>query len=184
MALSDIDRNDLAVGLMTRTDYPSFGYMAANNATTIWESWDYSNNTFSHNHPMFGGGPAHWLVAGLGGITPGDGARGWSQLQVVPRLAPQLAWFNVSHHTVRGTVACAWRWLGQGRYQVDVVVPPNLRAHVQLRTTTNLEVIAGSKGVISQSRIDPQTQALYVGSGAFQIVATYPPHPTQHLQHS
>ena len=44
--------------------YPGFKYMMNNewaNATSIWESWFFSDNTFSHNHPMYGSSEV-WLV--------------------------------------------------------------------------------------------------------------------------
>ena len=42
-------RPDLAVQIATQVTYPSYGFMLQNNATTIWESWFFSNNTYSHN---------------------------------------------------------------------------------------------------------------------------------------
>lgn len=58
MSLVDSGRADLAFGVMNKTDYPSFGFMLDENvnkltsATTLWESWFTSDNTFSHDHPM------------------------------------------------------------------------------------------------------------------------------------
>lgn len=51
----------------TQTDYPSFGYMLSQNASTIWESWFWSDNTYSHNHPMFGS-VSQWLLQSLAGM--------------------------------------------------------------------------------------------------------------------
>ena len=57
MALADLGETDLAYKSIATETYPSYGYMLSNNytnATTIWESWPFSDNTFSHDHPMFG----------------------------------------------------------------------------------------------------------------------------------
>jgi hypothetical protein len=39
--LSERGRTDVGIDLLFKTDYPSWGYMAAQNATTIWEHWEY-----------------------------------------------------------------------------------------------------------------------------------------------
>lgn len=55
MALADLGATDLAYKSIATETYPSYGYMLNNgnaNATTIWESWSFSDNTFSHDHPV------------------------------------------------------------------------------------------------------------------------------------
>ena len=41
----------LVYDLLTAQEYPSFGYMQHNGATTLWETW---KGEQSHDHPMFG----------------------------------------------------------------------------------------------------------------------------------
>ena len=56
MSLSDGDKNDLAFEVLTTPSYPSYQWMMNNpyaNATTLWEAWFFSDNIYSHNHPMF-----------------------------------------------------------------------------------------------------------------------------------
>ena len=55
MALAEAGETDLAYKAIATETYPSYGYMLNNNytnATTIWESWPFSDNTFSHDHPV------------------------------------------------------------------------------------------------------------------------------------
>ena len=62
MTLSDMGEADLAFAIMNSTQYPGFGYMlngsvnGVSNATTVWESWFTSDDTYSQNHPMFTSG--------------------------------------------------------------------------------------------------------------------------------
>lgn len=44
--LSDLGLNDLAYGLLTKVDYPSWCYSVVNGATTMWERW----NSFSYEN--------------------------------------------------------------------------------------------------------------------------------------
>jgi alpha-L-rhamnosidase len=45
---------DLAFKIATQETYPSWGYMLANDATTLWERWEplTGSGMNSHNHPM------------------------------------------------------------------------------------------------------------------------------------
>ena len=55
MSLAEAGKTDLAYNSIATETYPSYGYMLNNNftnATTIWESWPFSDNTFSHDHPV------------------------------------------------------------------------------------------------------------------------------------
>ena len=55
MSLAEAGETDLAYHSIATETYPSYGYMLNNNftnATTIWESWPFSDNTFSHDHPV------------------------------------------------------------------------------------------------------------------------------------
>ncbi|HEY5481646.1 MAG TPA: family 78 glycoside hydrolase catalytic domain, partial [Verrucomicrobiae bacterium] len=53
-ALADSGRADVAFKVVNQKTFPGWGYMLENGATTLWEHWEFSDNTFSHNHPMFG----------------------------------------------------------------------------------------------------------------------------------
>ncbi len=55
---------DILIRLLANRDYPSFGFMQKNGATTLWETWE---GQYSHNHPMFGAG-VKYLFYGLLGI--------------------------------------------------------------------------------------------------------------------
>jgi alpha-L-rhamnosidase len=62
--LTQYGRADIAYKLVTNTDYPSWGYMAKNGATTIWELWN--GNTAnpamnSGNHLMLLGDLLIWF---------------------------------------------------------------------------------------------------------------------------
>ena len=129
-ALTASGRADLALRLMRQRDYPSFGYMLARGATSLWEVWAWSNSTYSHNHAMFAGATA-WLH-GLGGIRVGVGADGRPAITVAPVVldATALAWVNTTLRTPHGVVRSAWWWSGDV-CTAAVTVPAN--AEVVLR---------------------------------------------------
>ena len=58
-------------------------------ATTLWEHWEFSDNTYSHNHPMFGS-VSEWFFSWLAGIQPDPDAVGYDR--IVFRPSPSAAW--------------------------------------------------------------------------------------------
>jgi alpha-L-rhamnosidase len=67
--LNQYDQENVAYTMIDRTDYPSYGYMVANNATTLWEVWWFDNDTYSHNHEMFAA-VSEYFVKNVAGIAP------------------------------------------------------------------------------------------------------------------
>jgi alpha-L-rhamnosidase len=65
-----LGEGELAIQVLLKDDYPSFGYMIANNATTLWEAWEGTptSQVSSRNHIMFGGGIGTWGYRGLAGL--------------------------------------------------------------------------------------------------------------------
>ena len=55
-------RTDVGLNLAYKTDFPSWGYMAAQNATTVWEHWEYMNGDGMNSH-------AHPALASVGAST-------------------------------------------------------------------------------------------------------------------
>merc|ERR1712050_515658 len=106
MSLADGGLNDLAYEVLTTDTYPSFRWMMNNefaNATTIWESWFASDNTFSHNHPMFASSEV-WLLQSVGGIQPHPSAKGMHHVLIKPSPPSALQHASASFETPRGTI--------------------------------------------------------------------------------
>merc|ERR1712028_102379 len=103
--------NDLAHGVLTTDSFPSYGWMMNNgfaNATTIWESWFFSDNTFSHNHPMFASSEV-WLLQSVAGIQPHPSARGMDHVLIKPSPPSSLERADGSFDTPRGRISTSWK---------------------------------------------------------------------------
>ncbi len=105
--LTEYGYADEAYRLMTREEYPSFGYMIQQEATTIWERFELKKNPGmnSHNHPMYGAAGA-WFFTGLAGIRPT--AAGFSRCLIRPAFPRELMSLQASVDTVRGRVSVKW----------------------------------------------------------------------------
>jgi alpha-L-rhamnosidase len=163
--LTQRGRHDLALALANRTTFPSWGWMLENGATTLWETWKQSDNTFSHNHPMFGSISA-WFFRHLGGIQIAEDAVGADRIIIRPQTGHGLTWVKSSHRTVRGLVESNWKVTDSGT-EFDIVIPPDTTAIIQLPAGTIIK--AESDGTAIQ--LSPENQTTAGGGRYYFLVA-------------
>ena len=123
---------NIAYDIVNQKTFPGWGYMLENGATTLWEHWDYSDNTYSHNHPMFGS-VSQWFFNWLGGIQPHPKAKGCDLIIIRPQIIDDLKWVNCSYKSIRGTITSNWRREGE-RIYLALEIPVNSSALVYLPT--------------------------------------------------
>lgn len=98
---------DTAWELITRQEYPSYGYMIQNEATTIWERFELKlePGMNSHNHPMYGA-VDYWFYAYLAGVKPVSPA--FDEFTVEPHYPEKLLSLNAVIDTVKGDIEVRW----------------------------------------------------------------------------
>ena len=175
---------DLAFQIATQTTYPSWGYMLAQGATTVWERWEQATGRGmnSHNHPMFGSIGA-WFYRALAGIQVcGDGP-GFGRVIICPSLPSGLQQATASLNTVRGLVKSSWK-ASNNAFVLSVQVPMTSQAEVVLPKFTSANQVSLhengtllwsegqhvtlSEGIL-EMREDAQTIRLTVGSGTYEF---------------
>jgi len=123
-------RDDLLYSMTSQTDYPGWGYMKANGATSLWEMWekDLPGHSLLHSSYLY---PAAWYVQGVGGIRPDPKYPGYRHFIVrAPLLSEtQLSWANTSFESPAGLIKTSWERKG-GVLRLTVTVPPNTHATV------------------------------------------------------
>ncbi len=130
--------SELAYDLMLKRTIPSWGYMVEHGGTTIWERWDgwvegrgFQNpgmNSFNHYAI---GAVGEWMYRVIGGLNPDEDAPGWRHFFVNPVPGGGLRRAKVEYHSVRGLIRSEWR-LEEGRFTLEVTVPPNTSADVRM----------------------------------------------------
>ncbi len=188
-ALTGIGRSDLAYELAKQTTYPSWGYMIANGATTLWELWQnkVGPSMNSQDHAMFGSVGA-WFYQALSGINIGADGAGYRHIRIAPQVVEDLHWASASTMTLRGKVATAWKH-SPGKITLDVVIPAGSDAEIVLPTEdemTGVEVKEGSQEIwhngqyvsgdagVAGATQDPRSGTVVVktGSGHYHFVIT------------
>jgi alpha-L-rhamnosidase len=129
-ALADLERADVAFEIVNQRTYPGWGHMLENGATTLWEHWAFSDNTYSHNHPMFDS-VSEWFYKALGGINPAPDAVGFDKIIIRPQPVGDLKWVKASYDSAHGMVISEWSREG-GKFNLRVRVPVGAEATVFL----------------------------------------------------
>ena len=172
--LSGSGHADAAYGIVGRRTFPGWGYMLDNGATTLWEHWEGSDDTFSHNHPMFGS-VSDWFFKWLAGIQPRPEAVGFDRIAIQPQPAAGLTWVKAWVRTVRGEVRSEWR-LENGRFELHVVVPANTRSTVFVPADDPASVREGARPAaeaegVASVRLEPGEAVLEIGSGDYVFLS-------------
>lgn len=172
-ALSEGGRTDIALAIVTRTTYPSWGHWLARGATTLWEDWEGES---SLNHIMFGD-IAAWFIRHLAGIQFDPYRPGFRHCLIRPKLAEPLNWAQAAHQSPYGEVASSWRWQ-DGGLELEVTIPPGCRATVYVPSDDPAEVtesgkrLAAAEGVAASSRFEDAVSAV-CESGTYRFASRY-----------
>ena len=156
---------DVAFQIATQPDFPGWGWMLKNSATTLWEHWALSENTFSHNHPMFGS-VSQWMMNWLGGIQPAADCDGFDQIVIRPQVPKGLDWVKSSYRSVRGKIVSNWSRQGN-LIKFEVQIPANTIARICLPTTSRESIAQDGKPLSEIAQIRPNSIDQVVGSGHF-----------------
>jgi alpha-L-rhamnosidase len=159
--LTQFQRSDIAFTLASNTSYPSWGYMLANGATTIWELWNgntASPQMNSQNHVMLLGDLIIWMYENLAGIKSDDKAVGFSKIIMKPEMVDGLHYVEAWYDSPYGIVKSLWsKGLDDkevNEFSWEILIPANTTATVYVPASSKSEVsLLIEKGVILDNEI-------------------------------
>jgi alpha-L-rhamnosidase len=172
--LSRIGSADVACAVVNRRTFPGWGHMLENGATTMWEHWAFSDNTFSHNHSMFGS-VSEWFFKSAVGIRPGAESVGFDRIIIRPELVGELTWASGTYKSIRGGIVSDWRLEGD-TLRLRIAIPPNTTATVYVPAADEKNVTEGGRPAAGAEGVEflrmEQGRAVYaVGSGDYSFVS-------------
>jgi alpha-L-rhamnosidase len=172
--LSDAGQAEVAVSLLLQAAYPSWGYMLAKGATTMWERWngdvgDVGMN--SYNHYAFGA-VVGFMYRRLAGIAPA--APGFRRIDINPIFSTRVGSVRARYESCVGPISTDVSGDAHGLTRLKVEIPPNSVANVHLPQRAQpwregRRALAGR----SELRIVTQSPAglvLEVGSGRYDFI--------------
>ena len=145
--LAQNDDNGLAYSIANQKTFPGWGYMLANEATTLWESWAKPASS-SYNHPMFGS-VDEWFYKSLLGINAA--MPGFKKIIIKPQPA-ELTWAKGTYQSIYGLIKSDWKKEGN-RFQLQVTIPVNTTAEIWLPAKENAVITEGGKNILSSNEI-------------------------------
>ncbi len=117
--------------IVNSTAYPGWGFMIDQGATTIWETWKESDNTYSNCHPMFGT-VSEWYYRWLAGIRPDPAHPGFKEFYITPTTPKGLESVNCTYNSPYGPIVSNWKKIKSEGYTYDIAVPNGTRANITL----------------------------------------------------
>jgi len=184
--LTQNGHSDLAYDLATQTTYPSWGYMLASGATTVWELWQkkVGPSMNSQNHHMMGSVDG-WFYEALGGINVDPDHPGYRHIRIEPQVTRDLTSVSATVGSVRGNMTSSWSH-EPGVITLQVDVPVNATASVSIPKEdqmTDITVHEGDRTVwekghfvvgtsgVTAGKLDGKRVVFEVGSGhyAFRV---------------
>ena len=177
---------DVAYAVAAQETYPSWGFMLANGATTLWERWELATGSGmnSHNHPMLGS-VSSWLYRAIGGIRASAAGPGFAAFEIVPHFDRRLQNARTALKTVRGEVRSEW-CVEDGSLRLTVRVPVSSEARVFVPLARGERLLESGRVVWEQEAtvavldgirtIDRAGDVLVctVGSGEYSFAAKLP----------
>ena len=176
--LSREDHINLAAAIVSQKSSPGWAKMLENGATTLWEHWKGSDDTYSQNHPMFGS-VSQWFYHWLGGIQPDPAAIGFDQIIIRPQIPATLNWVNCNYNSVRGRIVSNWKRQGD-QLIMDITIPANTRATIYVPAVdatfvTESGKIAAETAGLKFLRMENHSAVYAVGSGIYQFQSKLAP---------
>ncbi|GGH60453.1 alpha-L-rhamnosidase [Filimonas zeae] len=179
--LTRFDRADIAYTLASNTSYPSWGYMAANGATTIWELWN--GNTAnpqmnSQNHVMLLGDLLTWLYESVAGIRSDDTDIAFHKIVMKPENITGLPFARGTYQSPYGLIESDWK-RENGKFSWQITIPANTSAEIYIPALEEQYVTEGGKPAakvagIQFLRKEGRTLVHRVASGKYSFTAVEP----------
>ncbi len=171
--LRENNRNDIAYQIANQRTFPGWGFMLANGATTLWETWAYPKDGPSQNHPMFGS-IDEWFYRSLLGINAA--APGFEKVIIKPQPVTDLTWAKGDYSSIKGKIESGWKIDG-AHFTLHVSIPPNMKAEIWVPskdgelTENNRPVNENSD--IKRVKFEDGYVVVEAGSGSYEFASTY-----------
>lgn len=163
MAIDKIDRNDLALTMLQKKTFPSWGYMISKGATSIWEKWnsDTAGPGMNSQGLLFLGGNINaWLFESLAGLRPDPANPGFKHIIFKPHPMGDLTYAKATYQSPYGEVVSDWK-LEDEIFRWKVRVPPNTTGTVYIPATNAVAIKESGKAVSENKNV----QFLRIESG-------------------
>ena len=162
-------RDDLIWSMLNQTEYPGYGFMRANDATTIWEAWELNRpgHSLLHSSYLY---PGAWYIDSALGIRTNPEEPGFRSIRIHPPKFDALSWQWAKGHfdAPTGRVAVDWKKSGGDTLTLAVTLPANTGGEVYVPSAGKDKTEAPQGAV--WLRDEDGYSVFSVGPGSFTFV--------------
>ena len=177
-ALDKIDRNDVALVMLQKKTFPSWGYMISKGATSVWEKWnsDTAGPGMNSQGLLFLGGNVNaWLFESLAGLRPDPANPGFKHIVFKPHPMGDISFAKASYQSPYGEVVSDWK-IEAGKFIWKVSVPPNSTATIYVPAKVSSDVTVNGQALtkadhVTLLRMENNRAVLKVSSGNHRITS-------------
>ncbi len=139
--LSRFGRTDLAYRMMTKDEFPSYGYWLKEGATSLWETFrptfdKTAEGSFNHH---FMGDIISWFMKNLVGIQMNPYEEDANEVRLAPKFIDALDHAEGSHCAVGGKIEVEWHRKGED-ILYTATLPVGMRGELRLEDTHQTEL--------------------------------------------
>ena len=176
--LSNNGKNEEAIKLMLRKEYPSWLYPVTKGATTIWERWNGIKPDGSFQYPSMNsfnhyayGAIGEWMYANLMGLRINEEFPGYKRYTIQPLFDKNFDLVDGSFDSNYGKIAVAWS-RKNGNLKLTLEIPANTSSDVILKKPAEGSWILDNpklvSKILSQQENNNKT-TLLLGSGKYSL---------------
>ena len=160
-------RDDLIYTMASQTEYPGWGFMRANDATTIWEAWELRRpgHSLCHSSFLYIGS---WYIDSVLGIQSDPAAPGFKKITIHPPKYDDtpLRWARGHFDAPTGKISVDWhKQTANKTFYMNVTTPVNTTATVYVPSDG---AVGATGGAVSIGTI-PGYTIFQIGSGHYEF---------------
>jgi len=171
LSLCEYGYGDIAMDMLTKTEYPGYGYFVEQGATSLPEHWNMDTAASSQNHCMMGH-IEEWFYSVLAGIRPLS--PGYRTFGIKPFFSHRLDYAGAGVSTPFGDIKSRWE-RADGNIRMQVEVPCGATASITLPAGAKIQVngVSISDGVLPEglegADISADASVITAASGCYTI---------------
>jgi alpha-L-rhamnosidase len=123
--LSKFNRSDLALKMIIRKDYPSYGNWIERGATTLWESFRLDRYESTNHH--FWGDISAWFIKTLSGINYNPDGKSIKVVEFKPSFVKELENAEGFYDSPEGRIVSSWKRTDE-TIMLSLTVPKSMKA--------------------------------------------------------
>ncbi|APY11859.1 alpha-rhamnosidase [Seonamhaeicola sp. S2-3] len=125
---------DLMHKVVVDEEWPSFGWMVKEGATTLPEGYKFEASDIHH----FMGAVDNFFYRHMVGINADTTNPGFQKIILKPNFIKAMDFAKASYNSIHGEIKAEWKKLDDNTYEYSGSIPPNCEARIQLPSMSEI----------------------------------------------